>query len=329
MRRRTFIAGIGGAAAWPVVARAQQRGTPIIGLLSGVAIEAEFYSAAVASIRRGLNDVGFIEGRNLIMDYRTADGHPERLPGLAAALVQRPVTVIIAIGGAAPALAAKAATSTIPIVFANGGDAEELGLVKSFNRPEANVTGMSFATSQLAPKRLELLCEVVPKAELVASLDNSRLSASFKAAVESLTTAAHTLGRQLVTFDAGTEQEIDAAFTDMVQQRVSALVVSTDALIVTRSEQIVALATRHGLPTVFPLRTSVVLGGLMSYNAVIDDMYRQAGVYAGRILKGEKPADLPVLLPAKFEFVLNLRTARALGIKISDNVLSLANEVIE
>jgi putative ABC transport system substrate-binding protein len=327
LRRRDFIALMGGAAAvWPLAARAQK--VPVVGLLGGVSFVGA-YAATVALIRQGLQEAGFVEGRNLVIEYRTADGHSERLPELAADLVRRQVGVIVAIGASAPALAAKAATSTIPIVFAMGADAVEVGLVKSLNRPEANVTGMSFATGPLAPKRLELLLEVAPDAKLVGYLDNSRLTRGFEIYVRELTTAARFKGRELAVFDAGTEQEVETAFAGMAQQRVGALVVSPDAFLLTRLEQIVALAARHALPTIYIARGAVALGGLMSYGALVDDMVRQAGIYAGRILKGATPAELPVVLPTRFELVINLKTAKALGLAVPPTLLALADEVIE
>jgi putative tryptophan/tyrosine transport system substrate-binding protein len=322
MKRREFIAGLGGAAAWPVAARAQQRPMLVIGLLNGVTSEA--YASWIAAIRRGLQDAGFVEGRNLSIEVRAADGQYERLPALAADLVHRQVAMIIAIGGPRAALTAKAATSTIPIVFAIGSDAVEIGLVKSLNRPEANVTGASIANGPLAPKRLELILEMVPQATLIGFLGNE---SPFEQ--KNVATAAQIKGRQLVPFGASTEQEIDAAFADIPRRRIDALVVGADAFLLTRHEQIISLAARHGLPTIYSYRAYVVAGGLMSYGVLVEDMYRQAGRYAGRILKGEKPADLPVLLPTKFEFVINLQTAKALGLTISPNLLALADEVIE
>jgi putative ABC transport system substrate-binding protein len=326
--RREFIAGLSGAAAWPLAARAQQARMPVIGLLNGVSFEGA-YAMPVAAIRQGLKETGFVEGQNLTIEYRSADGRAEQLPALAADLVRRQVAVIVAIGASAPALAAKAATSTIPIVFAMGGDAVELGLVKSLNRPGANVTGMSINSGPLAPKRLELLRELVPQATLIAYLDNSRLSRAFEVTARNLTTAARTVGARLVVFDAGTEQEIEAAFTAMARQRIGALVVSPDAFLNTRAQQVVSLAARHALPTVYSGRYSVVLGGLISYGVLADDMFRQAGVYAGRILKGDKSADLPVQLPTRFETVLNLKTARTLGLDVPASILLRADEVIE
>jgi putative tryptophan/tyrosine transport system substrate-binding protein len=322
MKRREFIAGLGGTVAWPLAAPAQQAKMPVIGLLNGVTSEA--YASWIAAIRRGLQDAGFVEGRNLSIEVRAADGQYKRLPALAADLVHRRVAVIIAIGGPRAGLTAKAATSTIPIVCAIGSDAVEIGLIKSLNRPEANVTGASIASGPLAPKRLELILEMVPQATLIGFLDNQ---SPFER--KNIATAAQTKGRQLVPFGASTEQEIDAAFADMPRRRIDALVVGADAFLFTHQEQIISLAARHGLPTIYSYRAYVVAGGLMSYGVIVEDMYRQAGRYAGRILKGEKPADLPVLLPTKFEFVINLKTAKALSLTIPPNLLALADEVIE
>ena len=326
MRRREFITLVGGAAAvWPLAARAQQPAMPVIGLLNGVSFEGVF-ATPVASIREGLAETGFVEGKNLKIEYRSADGRAERLPVLAADLVRLQVSVIIALGGSVSARTAKAATSTIPIVFAMGGDALELGLVKSLSRPEANVTGMSFATSQLAPKRLELLRDLVPQATLIGYLDN--LATASELVRKDLAAAAGTIGRRIVVFDAGTEQEVDAAFAKMVQQRVGAFVVSADAFLNTRREQIVALAARHALPGIYASEGYATLGGLVSYSFT-DDLARQAGVYAGRILKGAKTSDLPVMFPTKFKLTFNLKTAKALGLTVTREFLLLADEVIE
>jgi putative ABC transport system substrate-binding protein len=324
MRRRDFIAGIS-AAAWPLAARAQRSAVPVIGLLNGVSFEA--YANRVAAFRRGLDEVGFVEGKNALIEYRSADGHPERLQDLAADLVRRRVAVIIAIGGSNVALAAKATTSTIPIIFAVGGDALENGLVKNFNRPEANVTGMSFNTRQLAPKRLDLLRKLVPQAPSFGYLDN--IATTSEIAKQDLVASARSIGVEVVVFYAGTAHEIDSAFERMVQQRIKAMLVSADAYLITRQDQITKLAAHHAIPTMYANREYVPAGGLMSYGVEFYDLYRRAGVYAGRILKGAKPADLPVQQPTKFEFVINLHAARTIGVEVPPSLLALADEVIE
>jgi putative ABC transport system substrate-binding protein len=326
MRRRDFITLLGGAAAWPLAARAQQPAMPVIGLLSGAAFEG-FYTPYVNEFRRGLKEAGFVEGQNVLIEYRTADGRPERLRDLAADLVGQHVAVIVAIGGSSSALVAKATTSTTPIVFAMGGDAVENGLVKSLNKPEANVTGMSFTTSQLAPKRLDMLRELVPQAILFGYLDNTATAS--ETVRRDLAATARAIGREVVVFFAGTEQEIDSAFETMVQQRVGALVVSTDAYLATRRGQIVSLAEHHALPTIYPSLSVIMQGGLIGYGVGMDEMFRQAGIYAGRILKGAKPADLPVQLPTKFELGINLKTAKMLGLTVPPTLLAIADEVIE
>jgi putative ABC transport system substrate-binding protein len=327
IKRREFITLLGGAAAWPIAAHAQQRATPVMGLLNGVSFEGAF-APYVDEIRIGLKEAGFVEGQNVAIEYRTADGHPERLADLAADLVRRKVAVIVTIGGTSTALAVKAATSTIPIVFAMGGDAVESGLVKSLGQPEANVTGISFTTSQLAPKRLDLLRELVPQASLVGFLDNT-VNPS-QAVRRDLMAKAQSIGRKIAVFLAGTEPEIDQAFAGMAQQRVGGLVVGTDAYLNTRRDQILALAQRYAIPSIVPWgRDTVIDGALVSYATLLSEIFRPAGVYAGRILKGAKPADLPVLLPTRFELAINLKTAKTLGLTVPPNLLAIADEVIE
>jgi putative ABC transport system substrate-binding protein len=323
MRRREFITLLGGAAAWSLAARAQQQAVPVVGLLSGVSFDG-FYAPYVNEIRAGLKEIGFVEGQNVHIEYRTADGHPERLRDLAADLVRLQVAVIIAIGASISARAAMAVTSTIPIVFANGGDAVDLGLVKSLAKPEANVTGMSFTSSQLAPKRLDLLCQLVPQATLIGYLDN--LATTSEQVRDDLAARARAIGREMAFFYAGTERQIDDAFAAIVKQHVGALVVSPDAFLATRLDQIALLARLHALPAIY---ANLVQGGLISYTVAYGEMFRQAGVYAGRILKGAKPADLPVQLPTKFRLVINLKTAKALGLEVSQDMVSIADEVIE
>jgi len=326
MRRREFITGLTSAAAWPLAARAQQPKVPVIGLLSGVSFEGA-YAFPVAAIRQGLQETGFIEGRNLGIEYRTADGQYERLPELAADLVRRQVMVIVAIGGSMPELAAKMAASTIPMVSAMAPDAVEVGVVNRSDRPEAKVAGRS-ATGP-ASKRLELLLEMRPGASLIGYMDNSRLSGAFEANVQNVRTAARIKGREVIVFDAGTEHDIETAFTHMALQRVRALVVGPDPFLTSRQEQIVALAAESGLPAIYATRGAAVLGGLMSYGVLTDDMYRLAGIYAGRILKGATPAELPVLLPTRFELVINNRTAAALRIAVPRQLLIRADQIID
>jgi putative ABC transport system substrate-binding protein len=325
MKRRDFITLLGGATVWPVAARAQQPRMQSVGMLSGVSFEGAF-APYVDSIRLGLKDTGFVEGQNIAIEYRSAEGHPERLPDLATDLVRRQVAVILAIGGTVSARAAKAATSTIPIVFANGGDAVESGLVKSLNRPEANVTGISFTTSQLAPKRLDLLRELVPQTTRFGFLDNS-VNPS-EAVRRDLVAKAQSMGRQIIVFLAGTEAEIDQAFARMAQQGVGGLVLGSDAYLNDRRHQIISLAERYAIPIIVPWGSDAVMqGALMSYATWA--VFQPAGVYVGRILKGIKPADLPVLLPTQFQLAINLKTAKALGLTVPPSLLTTADEVIE
>jgi putative ABC transport system substrate-binding protein len=325
--RREFITLLGGAAAaLPLSARAQQPRMPIIGLLNGASFEG-FYAPLVAEFRLGLKEKGFVEGQNVAIEYRAAEGRPERLRDLAADLARLRVAVIVTIGGSTSALAAKATTSTIPIVFAMGGDAVDLGLVKTLNKPEANVTGMSFTTSQLAPKRLDLLRGLVPQAELIGYLDNTATSSEIVR--RDLLAKAESIGRKIGVFYPGTEQEIDRAFKAMSEQGVGALVVSTDAYLATRRDQIVSLAGLHALPTIYPEAPITMQPGLISYGILIGEMFRQAGVYVGRLLSGANIADLPVQLPTRFKLVINLKTAKALGLTVPPAILAIADEVFE
>jgi len=326
MRRRDFMKIFGGAAAaWPIAASAQQAAMPTIGLLNGAPFDA--YADRVAAFRQGLREIGFIEGRNVAIEYRSADGRYDRLPELAADLVRRQVAVIVAIGAEATPRAAKTATSTIPIVFVIGADALASGLVKSYNRPEANVTGISSDQAGLVPKRVQLMRELLPADSVVAYLSN--LSNRLEVAIDALKAVAPTLGVQLVFLDASTEQDIDAAFASMAQQRVAGLVVSADAAMNAHRGRIIALAARHAIPASYSSREYVLAGGLMSYGAHLYDRYRQGGVYAGRLLKGERLADLPVQQPTKFELLINLKTAKALGLDLPPTLLARADEVIE
>ena len=278
---------------------------------------------------KGLKESGFVEGENVAIEYRAADGQAERLPVLAADLVRRQVVVIVAIGADATPKAAMAVTRTIPIVFATGGDALAQGLVASLNRPQRNVTGISFNNNPLGPKRLELMRDVQPQVTLIAYLRSSSLAIDDRADADAVVSAGRTLGRQVVIFDAGTERDVNSAFATMAQQRVGALVVSPDAFLNTRREKIVALTARHAIPTIYSNREYVRAGGLMSYGVELYAVYRLAGAYAGRILKGAKPADLPVQRPTKFELVINLKTAKALGLTIPETLLATADEVFQ
>jgi putative tryptophan/tyrosine transport system substrate-binding protein len=327
MRRRELIAGLASAAAWPLAAGAQQAKAAVVGLLSAVPFEGP-YAVPVAAIRRGLQEAGFVEGRNLVIEYRTADGHYERLPDLAADLVRRQATVIVAIGASIRELAANAAASTVPVVFAMESDALEVRVVNGLNGPAVNATGIS-AISEPASKRLELLLELRPGARLVGYLGNSRLSASFDTDVENVTTAARLKDRELVAFDAGTEQEVEIAFTQMALRRFRALVVGPDPFLTSRQEQIIALAAQSALPAIYAARGAAMLGGLMSYGVLTDDLYRVAGISAGRILKGATPAELPIVLPTRLELVVNNKTARALRITVPRRLLIRADEIID
>jgi putative tryptophan/tyrosine transport system substrate-binding protein len=327
MRRREFIAGLGSAVAWPVVARAQQLPPLlVVGVLNFVSIEA--YADRIARFRQGLKDTGLVEGQGLLLEYRSADGHEERLPALAADLVRQKVAAIFALGGDAAALAAKTATSSIPIVFATGGDPIANGLVKSLSRPEANLTGVSFYSDQLAGKRLELLRDLLPRANPIAMLTTA-YNPTVKPALNELAAASRAKGVEVVVLDIKSEQDIDAAFATIMKQRIGALVVQNDAFLNSRRDQIIALAARHALPAVYAYREHTLAGGLISYGTNVNEMYRPAGVYIGRILKGAKPADLPVLQPTKFELVINLKTAKALGLTIPETLLATADEVIQ
>jgi len=325
MRRREATLLIGGAAAFPFAARAQRK-LPVIGVLASATPMA--FDRFIAGFHAGLGETGLAEGRDVTLEFRWAQGRYDRLPALAAELVALKVDLILASGGAPPAFAAKAATASIPIVFTAIADPREGGLVESFNRPGGNLTGVSILTAELDSKRLELLCTLVPGAKAVAALANPA-RADFAKQTQDVQATALALGRQLVVLRAGNEAQIDEAFATIRTKGAEALVVLADPYFTSRRAQIVALAERHRTPAIYQWREFATIGGLASYGPSIVDCYRQSGVYAGRILKGEKPAVLPVLQPTKFEFVLNLRTAKALGVDVPDPLLARADEVIE
>jgi putative ABC transport system substrate-binding protein len=327
MRRREFITMLGGAAAaWPLVARAQQSATPVIGWLGGTS--AEGYRDRVADFRAGLKEQGFIERQNVSVEYRWADDHNERLPQLATDLVARRVAVIVSGGGSASALAAKAATTTIPIVFALAADPVRAGLVSNFNRPGGNITGIVGFTDALIAKRLELVTELLPNITLIGALLNpSNPNAESRSG--DLRAASAAAGRQIRFFHAAGPEELERAFTIAAEHRIGALIVQNDLLFVSRRKHVAELATRHRLPTIQETREYTDAGGLMSYGPIISDRYRLLGSYTGRVLKGEKPADLPVVQPTRFELVINLKTAKAIGIEVPPTLLARADEVIE
>jgi putative ABC transport system substrate-binding protein len=324
MRRREFVGLIGGAAAWPLVVRAQQRTMPIVGYIVG---GSERNGIDTTAFRKGLGEAGFAEGRNVAIEYRFAENQPDRLPDLVADLIRHGVTVIAAMGGSA--FAAKAATATIPIVFGMAGDPVELGLVASLNRPGGNVTGFSFMGQELAPKRLGLLQELLPQAMRFAMLVDPNIAPGAESTVKSVQAAASAIGRQIEVFNAGTNREIDTAFASLMQKRAEGVLVNGSPFFNNRRVQLATVAARHAVPVIYYDRVFAEAGGLMSYGSNILDQYRQVGLYVGRILKGEKPADLPVMQPTKFEFIINLQTARTLGIDVPATLLALADEVIE
>jgi putative tryptophan/tyrosine transport system substrate-binding protein len=327
MKRREFITLMGGtAAAWPLAAGAQQQTMPVIGYLNLGSPESD--ASRLTGLRRGLNQSGYVEGRNCVIEYRWAGNQANRLPDLAADLVQLRVAVIVSLGSLS-ALAAKGATTSIPIVFTVGNDPVQLGLVASLNRPRGNLTGINTFAAELGAKGLALLHELMPSTATIGFLENPN-NPIFAAYYErDVLTAATVIGLKIQTLNAGTDREIDAAFVSLIQARTGALLVGGDVFFNNRIDQIVALAARHAIPTMYHYREFVVAGGLISYGSSLMDAYRQVGLYTGRILKGEKPADLPVVQATKFELIINLKTAKALGLPIPDKLLSLADEVIE
>jgi putative tryptophan/tyrosine transport system substrate-binding protein len=325
--RREFITLLGGAAAtWPVAARAQQAGMPVVGFLDPRSLETT--ADRLRAFRQGLKDAGYVEGENVAVEYRWGEGQFDRLPALAAELVRRPVAVIVAGGSAHSAFAGKAATTTIPIVFAVGEDPVKLGLVASLARPGANLTGVNFFNSEVTAKRLEMLRELVPAAARVAVLVNPD-DTNMETTLRDVQSAARSMGLQIEVHKASTSREIDAVFATFEHERPDALIAEGSALFFGRRVQLVHLATLHKIATTYASRDFAVIGGLMSYGSNITDAYRQVGIYAGRILKGAKPTDLPVMQPNKFELVVNHQTARMLGLTVPPTLLASADEVIE
>jgi putative ABC transport system substrate-binding protein len=324
--RRKFLASLGGAAAWPLAARAQQPAMPMVGYFTLGAPEQS--ASYVAPFRRGLSEVGYVEGQNVAIEYRWAHNEVGRLPELATDLVRRRVAVI-ATPSMPAALAAKAATTTIPIVFSSAGDPVQTGLVASLNRPGGNVTGISDMGVELAAKRLGLLHELLPGAERFAALVNRTTSPSIELLISEVQTAASAIGRQIEVFNVSTNRDIDTAFTNLVRKRIDALLVGPQVLFRDRRAQILTLAARHVVPVMYPDREFAEAGGLMSYGSSVTERERQAGIYTGRVLKGEKPGDLPILRASNFEFVINLQTARIIGLEVPPTLLARADEVIE
>ena len=325
MRRREFIAGLGGAAAWPMVARAQQTTLPVIGWLSTES--ASSFESAMRAFRQGLSQGGYIEGRNVTIEFRWAEGQNARLPALAADLVRRSVALIATHG--AGALAAKAATTTTPIVFYTGGDPVQIGLVTSLNQPGGNMTGVTDLNVEVASKRLELLRELVPGAISFALLVNPASPTRAETVAREAETAARTLGLQLHVLNASSDSELDTVFASIQPRGVGGLVIGADAFFAGRTKQLGTLAARYRVPTVFVYRDFALAGGLASYGSNTSDMFREVGIYSGRILKGEKPGDLPVHQSTKVEMIINLRIAKALGLTVSPTLLARADEVIE
>jgi putative ABC transport system substrate-binding protein len=328
MRRRQFLSGIAGfaSAAWPLALWAQQPKTPVIGFLSSASPDQD--AGRLRGFRLGLSETGSVEGRNVTIEYRWAEERNDRLPAMAADLIQRQVAVIVQAGQVAGALAAKAATNTIPIVFLTGGDPVSLGLVASLNRPGSNLTGVVSLANELEPKKLELMHGLIPSAKNVGALINPT-NPFAQSQIRTLEAAARALGRTVQILNASSERDLDTAFSNLTEQRAGGLVIANDGLFNSKPERLAALALRHAVPTIFHFRAFTAAGGLMSYGGDLVELYRLSGAYTGRILKGEKPADLPVQQSAKVELVINLKTAKALGMTVPISLLGRADEVIE
>jgi putative ABC transport system substrate-binding protein len=326
VRRREFIAGLGGAAVWPLEARAQQPAMPVIGFLSSRS--AGDSVSAVAAFRAGLAETGYVEGRNVAIEFRWAEGRFDRLPALAEELVRRPVAVLAPVAGYQTPRAAQAATSTIPIVFGIGEDPVREGLVPNLNRPGGNTTGATFSTALLGAKRLGLLRQLVPQAEVIGLLVNQN-STQGQGQARDVQEAAQKLGLQLVVLNGGSDEDIDAAFASLARLKVGALLVGADPSFDPKRNRLIAMVAQHAVPAIYQFRDYALAGGLMSYGASVAELYQQVGIYVGRVLNGDKPGDMPVMLPAKFEMVINLKTAGVLRLTIPPALLATADEVIE
>jgi putative ABC transport system substrate-binding protein len=328
MRRRDFIKAVAGsAAAWPITVRAQQPVTPTIGFLAAGSPDKD--AKRVREFLQGLSETGYFEGQNVQIEYRWAKGQNDQLPALAAELVQRQVAVIAAEGGTASALASKAATSTIPVVFQMGGDPVEVGLVTSLSRPGGNLTGVTSLTAEVEPKRLELMHELIPTARMFAVLINPTAPINADKTPKILQPAATALGVKLLFLNAAADSDFDTVFATLLRERANGLVISPDAFFTSRTEQLAAQALRHAVPAIFTFRDFAVAGGLLSYGGSFTDLHRQVGIYTGRILKGERPADLPIVQSSKVELIVNLKTARSLGLTVPMSLLGRADEIIE
>src|SRR5215471_11804385 len=326
MKRREFITLLGGAAAWPLAARAQQPGMPMVGFVTG--LSSNYITGRKPAFRRGLREVDYVEGQNVLVEYHSVEGQSDRLSGVVTDLIERKVAVIVAVGGTDPAKAAKAATTTIPIVFISAADPLGAGIVTRLNRPEGNITGISILGTSLEAKRLGLLQDIIPGTSTIGVLINPQFSDA-DLELREVEEAAGLVNRQIHVMRTTTESEFDGAFASLARQGAGGLLIVSDPFFASHRDQLVALAARYKMPTMYHQREYAEAGGLVSYAPDFTDSYRQGGVYTGKILKGAKPADLPVMQSSKLEFVINLKTAKALGVKLSDNVLTLADEVIE